>query len=397
MSKIIFLIKCTLINILFFNIFSGCYESKKTELPVQLQGRDNLIIYQPATETAYEIGFKKEQSFGDNGDVFFQFMYEVGIDEEERVFISEMAMGKRSVHIFDSNGSYLGNIGKQGDGPGEYQTPTNLQIVNGYLYLYDNLHQRISAFSLDSLSFTYALSLPFEDMRKIDELRGTRVQRFLARKDGSFLIGFGSLIPNKNPRYEYYYSMKRDGTLHHERIFEERAIPVFGYRSNNGSFEGMLPFSRKSLTVLSDNDNIYSVWTEDILVRVFDPEGNEAQVFYHPFSNAILDMDTFESGLLPTGSLRHAIPHVDFPETWPAIENMLIDDENWLWISTIVEDFDIYEWWVLEETGEMITRFKWPRNKPIKVIRNSAVYTLETDEETGLQQVVRYGFELVER
>jgi len=64
---------------------------------------------------------------------------------------------------------------------------------------------------------------------------------------------------------------------------------------------------------------------------------------------------------------------------------------NRLWVFTIVEDFDVYEWWVLELSGELITRFEWPREEPIEVIKNGKMYTRQTDEETGLEQIVRYG------
>uniref|UniRef100_UPI0035663D94 hypothetical protein n=1 Tax=Rhodohalobacter sp. TaxID=1974210 RepID=UPI0035663D94 len=69
---------------------------------------------------------------------------------------------------------------------------------------------------------------------------------------------------------------------------------------------------------------------------------------------------------------------------------LVVDNENRIWVSTIVEDFDIYEWWVLENTGEVITKFDWPRDEPIEVIKNGYVYTRQIEEETGLQQVVKY-------
>ena len=81
----------------------------------------------------------------------------------------------------------------------------------------------------------------------------------------------------------------------------------------------------------------------------------------------------------------------DLPETWPAIDNILADDEGRLWVATIVEDLSVYEWWVLEDSGELITKFKWPRDEPIEVVKNGKIYTRETDEDTGLQRVVRYG------
>lgn len=82
------------------------------------------------------------------------------------------------------------------------------------------------------------------------------------------------------------------------------------------------------------------------------------------------------------------------PEYWPAINNLIIDDENRLWISTIVDDFDIYEWWILEKSGEVITRFEWPRDYPIEVVKCGYMYTRETNEKTGLEEVVRYRIKL---
>jgi len=73
---------------------------------------------------------------------------------------------------------------------------------------------------------------------------------------------------------------------------------------------------------------------------------------------------------------------------------MKIDDLDRLWIATTVEDMSVYEWWVLEETGELITKFKWLRDEPIEVVKNGYMYTRETEEETGLQTIVKYRIEM---
>lgn len=40
-----------------------------------------------------------------------------------------------------------------------------------------------------------------------------------------------------------------------------------------------------------------------------------------------------------------------------------------LWVATIVEDFDVYEWWILKKNGEVITKFEWPRCTPARRMR----------------------------
>jgi hypothetical protein len=72
---------------------------------------------------------------------------------------------------------------------------------------------------------------------------------------------------------------------------------------------------------------------------------------------------------------------------------MIIDNENILLVSTIVENFDVFESWVLEESGEVITRFEKPRNEPIEVVNNGYMYTCETDE-MGVASIVRYRIDM---
>ncbi|TYP95563.1 hypothetical protein LX73_0872 [Fodinibius salinus] len=53
-------------------------------------------------------------------------------------------------------------------------------------------------------------------------------------------------------------------------------------------------------------------------------------------------------------------------------------------------------WWVLKPTGELIARFNWPRSKPIQLMKGDYIYTRETQEEIGQQQIVKYRFVMEE-
>jgi len=76
--------------------------------------------------------------------------------------------------------------------------------------------------------------------------------------------------------------------------------------------------------------------------------------------------------------------------------NMFFDDKNRLWVSTIIEDHSVYEWWVLQETGELIARFEWPRNEPLEFVGNGHLYTRKTNDKTGAEHIVRYRIEFGE-
>ena len=85
---------------------------------------------------------------------------------------------------------------------------------------------------------------------------------------------------------------------------------------------------------------------------------------------------------------------MDLPSNWPVIRSFIIDDKYNIWVATTVENMNVYEWWLLEPSGELITTFDWSRDEPIEAIKNGKMYTRQTDEETGLEQVVRYNVEI---
>jgi hypothetical protein len=72
---------------------------------------------------------------------------------------------------------------------------------------------------------------------------------------------------------------------------------------------------------------------------------------------------------------------------------MKMDDHNRLWISTIVENQKVYQWWVLNKKGKLLARFTWPRDEPIQDIQNHAIYVMIRNKE-GVARIVRYKIQM---
>jgi hypothetical protein len=184
-------------------------------------------------------------------------------------------------------------------------------------------------------------------------------------------------------------------TFKSEYSFIEKKLKRITKRTNTDRLPGKhrvyLPHQVFSLHDLSFSHEI--VFDESDK-KAFDPDlENYFPKNVTPLENERL-LDFNEGDNVALQMIREAD---NLPETWPALEEMLIDDENRLWASTIVDDFDIYEWWVFaDDNGDVITKFEWPRDEPIEVVKNGFMYTRQTDEETGLQQIVRYRIEFEE-
>lgn len=155
----------------------------------------------------------------------------------------------------------------------------------------------------------------------------------------------------------------------------------------------IVPYNGRTHLAVS-GEAIYTLWSEDLLVREYDMDGGYQRAFYYPVNKRVLSRaEVLEDFEYTDERQLQMVRTAALPETWPPVRNFLLDDEQRFWISTDVDNPDGLEWLVLQETGELITRFTWPEERDIRVIRNGYAYTLEEDE-MGVVQVVRYRIEL---
>ena len=68
---------------------------------------------------------------------------------DHRGFFYLVDSGNARIAVFDSKGKYLDQIGKEGEGPGEFQRINLLRLDNDILTVFDNSLQRTTLFSTD--------------------------------------------------------------------------------------------------------------------------------------------------------------------------------------------------------------------------------------------------------
>jgi len=369
-------------------LFASCTQDPDLKLPQHVEEMENVNVIK-SDHQHRSISFIKDQVFIDLNNHIIGSLGSVVIDDIGRVYVADLS--QKVVHVFNKNGSYLTSLGRDGFGPGEFNYISSMQINNNSIYVHDWYQKRIHVFSLNSLKFERTIMFNHVSNHSLN-LQSKTLNLFFVRSDGSMLMSFS------NPRDQFlneineFYFVDSKGRIKSERVFVEKdvryryQIPVMG-------MVVVLPFYRKSLIAMSNDDYIFKAWSEELLIQVHDSSGNYKYSLYYPYKNVKLKFDDIARSYEDTEALN-AIRNAEYEEeTWPALNDFIVDDEKNIWISTIVEDFDIYAWWVLENTGEVITKFEWPRNKPIEVVKNSYIYTRQTDKETGLQQIVRYRIE----
>ncbi len=85
----------------------------------------------------------------DDKDYLFWLIHALQVDDEGRIYVDD-ARNYR-IQVFDRSGRYVQTIGRQGQGPGEFQQPTKLRLLNKSrkLYVRDIPARRILIFSFN--------------------------------------------------------------------------------------------------------------------------------------------------------------------------------------------------------------------------------------------------------
>lgn len=365
------------------------------------------------TDARNEIRFIREATYGDTEEIFLGVIRSVAVDGKGRVYIADR--DHVSIHVYSSDGQYLQSLGRQGQGPGEFDmiSPiTQIRFKNDKIFVTDGYHMfphRAHLFRKDDLSYSHSINLRADNKEDIDEgMKQYYPRQIYPREDGSLLVSYSRMhSPNyfeSENRTIPYYLHSESGQMKPGPVLEQKdAQFYFTVHRGNQYYARPFEFLSNPLFAVSSGDTLYSAWSADFKVAVHLPDGSPHKIIEHPYEPVPLTEDAVGESIrqcdrgYDEGVCEEMVQNAEkLPDTWPALNDLLVDDENRLWVSTVVEDFDVYEWWVLDETGELITTFEWPRDEPIEVVKNGYMYTRETDNETGLQEVVQYRIEMPE-
>lgn len=404
MRKPCFIVTCCSILVITI-ILTSCTESTSEtpiDLPAGLDEIENLTNYPAGMEAKSDIRFDRERSFGDSPELTFGGLGSFDVDSRGWVYISDYQ--QNTLNIFESDGSYLTSIGRSGNGPGEYTFGPFPVIKSDQLFLMDGMKARANLHTTDDFELIHTINLNPTNKGSFDELADAQMNQTLIINEKRFLIRMTRFIRTfadkagelKDDRLIFFYTMGDDGRLIKPITEPVPMYEITGKAPEDFQFQG--PYSRasprpqiftKPIVTVSEDGYIYSALSDQLLIKKYNSEGDYLSAFYHPFNH--LEM-TKEDAINSQGTpfLADLVSQNEVPDFWSAMDNMLVDDEGRLWIATIVDDLSIHEWWVLEESGELITKFEWPRDEPIVMVKTGKMYSRETDEETGLKRVVRY-------
>lgn len=378
----------------------GCSNQQDIKIPKEIQELENLTVIQSSIEeTRVKATFTREFAYGEADEIIIGRVGDLAVDNLGRVYISDVQ--KQVINVFEPDGKFITTLGSEGRGPGGFNYVKKLKIHDELLYAADANFgiRRINIFSLDSLSLKETVLVgKNENNYLLPHNSYPGIENIYVKSDGSYLVEYvaNASIPDELwqnvDHFGHIYMMDRGGEIASEQLFKFKdAILV---NKPEGAFSAIEPFWGIAIKILNGENDFLLARPEDFLVKVYNSKGVYNNALYNPKMKKIpLTIETAKKAGVHEYYVQR-MKFMDLPEFWPVITEIKTDSLDRLWIATTVEDMSVYEWWVLESSGELITTFDWPRDEPIEVIKNRKMYTRQTDEETGLEQVVRYGIEM---
>lgn len=337
-----------------------------------IEEKDGVMVVKNPKEPIYSedvFSLEEELTIGETTkekEPEFLVVSSLRVDNDENIYVLDRKACQ--ITVFDKNGKHLSNIGRKGQGPGEMQAPTIMEIFSEKeIMISDLINNRISFFSLEgkllkevSKGKFFRLINPLPDSNR-NFIGSIRVQ--IEEKRIDELIKF-------NPNFEPIFTIKKL-----EYIDEPNVIYPF---------PPMLFY-----IMLEENKVLWGNWLNYSL-QIVDAEGKarkEIHKAYDPVKTTDEDKkqdikERFGGEGIPPGI------KLVFPEHFPAFWHLSTDDEGRIFVQTFERtDEGSFYYDVFDSEGKYMAKITL-RTRP-RAWKNNKLYTIEEDEE-GYQYVKRY-------
>lgn len=282
-------------------------------------------------------------------------------------------MNAKKFYVFDQSGDLIGEVGKEGSGPGEFQQMgSSFLTKSDTLFVMDWSNARITAFTEQSSGrWRHELDVP------------------MVRSPGNFINNFfhfdelgllGQFSQSFMPGGEQPTDWPTVGPIN--RSGEKVGDPLASYRPmdskvNMGTnFVSVfsVPYGRNGIVRQSDNA-IHIVDTEFFGALTLSVKGDTLHQFTYPTVDRPVTEDmimTATNG--PDSDYFRAVRDV-IPSTRPSFDSFQVDELGNLFFgfTRVTEDTDV--WLKFTPSGEYLASFTLPNGTTIHRVRNGRLYT----------------------
>lgn len=180
------------------------------------------------------------------------------IMDDERIYVGDYK--SRKIHIYKTDGTYIGCINRYGRGPGEYSEIRDFTLDSVHIYVLDNITDKVMVFNKDNMSFVKVLKLPFN------------AWDFEVLNNGGFVFAYAPQIGhiNTDSRFRYKLIITDSELKIRQRYFNYKnkdadALAFKNYLSSYGDYIAYSTFAEGGYHLLSKQDGTI---ISDIIISI---------------------------------------------------------------------------------------------------------------------------------
>ena len=357
-------------------------QKQKAEWKGTIEEIDGVMTVKNPGEPVYgEFTFSLEEDLSLGGDphkdnYYFPRRASLAVDDDGNIYVLDS--GNFRIQKYDSSGHYLLSIGRQGQGPGEFQYPSNLSLdAQGNILIFDSMTRAIKVFAQDG---TYKESL---------NIRGfIQPQAFISEE--GFIFGWRD--DYRSPDGPKMCILK----LTPENPDVETVMEFRGeLKPNQSSF--VLHFYSNRLAMCAVNPSAFCYgFSSEYKIYVADGRGETIRTI-EKFEEPVPISKEEKEATVKDGKGIYATigpekgEGVVFPSHRPYFARIFADDRGRIYVlkrPSILDQEETKEFDVFGANGSYIYRIKLPFFPAL--IKAGFLYEVRTDEETGEITIVRH-------
>jgi hypothetical protein len=318
--------------------------------------------------------FRIGSAEGSGPDVFGE-VRDIEVDAAGRIYVLDHQA--RAIRVFDRNGRYVRSLGREGEGPGEFRTPTGMALgPDQRLWVADTRTARFTVFDTSGalaatyprLAQAYGWAWDGGISRAGQLVDPTRISVGNERRQGLLLYDSAGSVFDTLPLPvvpELYWELEGgSGAQRFLTFIQVPFTPTLAWRYDPAGAVWVANTARYALYRVSlRGDTTFGLIREHQPVRVTAEDRERAIA-------GILGSMQVPAGRLDPGRM---------PDFHPAIMGFVLDDRGYVWVQPRgPSGFDVFD-----DAGRYLGNVAMPtrgwRLAPVPLIRGAHLYYLDTD------------------
>ncbi len=365
-----------------FKIPSFFMVEKITEDRVKIIRNKNEPVFGDLTfdlEVDLDISDKKSRKFN------FHEVSSITLDNQENIYALDT--GKNCVFKFDKNGNYLQKLGRKGQGPGEFERPTNL-IVDNQNNLYVSDQRKIHVFNssgkfVKSIRLNYKIQEFFVD----SESHIIAISHLISEEGtekGVLKFNISGIEMKEMVRFPDIRAITRkdkEGKKFNIKVYHEYNYWPYLYPINGQKFIYAYPFEYKMFKMSNEGE------LELIIEKKESPKSISSKE-KRSIVERIEEHTSRRGRRFPRELVENAC---QFPPHRPFFNRILVDDKERIYVrrvDSILDKSEVIRFDIFGEDGYYLYKTKLPFTP--EIIRKGHIYDIYYSEELDDIEIKRY-------